>query len=110
MAEHASSTRLGSGTVTLEAEFCDSEAIGIEAHPFVGRIAEAKLRWRTNPAELYDYAISILKAAKNIQAQSELIHRFSRNAILPRVWPGSIPCERLWTLRTASRLIIRWPG
>ncbi len=57
---------LGSGTVILEAELCDTEAIGIEAHPFIARIAEAKLHWRTNPAEFYDYAIAILKAAKNI--------------------------------------------
>ena len=57
---------LGSGTVILEAELCDTEAIGIEAHPFIARIAEAKLHWRTNPAEFHDYAINILKTAKNI--------------------------------------------
>src|SRR5438552_7964059 len=36
----------GSGTVVLEAECCNAQAIGIEAHPFVARIAQAKLAWR----------------------------------------------------------------
>src|SRR5947199_8015093 len=33
----------GSGTVLLESEFSNVEAMGIEAHPFVARIAKAKL-------------------------------------------------------------------
>lgn len=38
----------GSGTSLLAAECCDIDAIGIEAHPFVARIAQAKLCWREN--------------------------------------------------------------
>src|SRR5437660_12914658 len=36
----------GSGTVVLEGENCQVESIGIESHPFVSRIAQAKLYWR----------------------------------------------------------------
>lgn len=56
----------GSGTVLLESDFCGVEAIGIEAHPFVARVARAKLNWRENPNAFRDYALSILKQAKNI--------------------------------------------
>ncbi len=54
----------GSGTVPLEAEFCHAEAIGLEAHPFVARIAKAKLAWRTNPQAFFEFARSILAAAR----------------------------------------------
>jgi hypothetical protein len=36
----------GSGTVVLEAERAGAEGIGIEAHPFIARVARAKLAWR----------------------------------------------------------------
>src|SRR5205807_8381824 len=39
----------GSGTVVLEAERAGVEGIGVEAHPFVARIARAKLLWREDP-------------------------------------------------------------
>ena len=35
----------GSGTVLLESEFENVESIGIEAHPYVYKIAKAKLSW-----------------------------------------------------------------
>jgi DNA modification methylase len=38
----------GSGTVVLEAERAGVEGVGIEAHPFIARIAKAKLLWREN--------------------------------------------------------------
>jgi len=39
----------GSGTSLLAAEMTGAESIGIEAHPFLARIAEAKLAWRSSP-------------------------------------------------------------
>src|SRR5438045_7444475 len=39
----------GSGTVVLEAERAGVEGVGVEAHPFVARIARAKLHWREDP-------------------------------------------------------------
>ena len=54
----------GSGTVLLESEVCDAEAIGIEAHPFVTRMASAKLHWRENPKAFRDFALAILKQAR----------------------------------------------
>ena len=39
----------GSGTTLVAAEDSSVSAYGIEAHPFVVRIAEAKLAWRSDP-------------------------------------------------------------
>jgi hypothetical protein len=39
----------GSATTLLVAENVGSESIGLEAHPFVYRVARAKLAWRSNP-------------------------------------------------------------
>src|ERR1700733_10140300 len=38
----------GSGTTTLEGEGAGLESIGLEAHPFVARIGQAKIQWRSD--------------------------------------------------------------
>ncbi len=55
---------VGSGTTILAAEATNVESIGVEAHPFVARVARAKLRWREDPGEYYRCAMSILASAK----------------------------------------------
>lgn len=56
----------GSGTVLLEGELCGIEAMGVEAHPFITRVARAKLHWRETPNAFLNYALSILEEAKNL--------------------------------------------
>lgn len=53
----------GSGTVLLEAERWGYESIGVEAHPFVARVALAKLAWRQEPSVFLDRALEILHRA-----------------------------------------------
>lgn len=69
----------GSGTVLLEGELCNVDAAGIEAHPFVARIAKAKLYWREDPDEFYNYAINVLNEARtqegDISNYPKLIHK-----------------------------------
>jgi hypothetical protein len=55
----------GSGTVLLEGDFCGVETIGIEAHPFVARLAKAKLNWQEDPKAFREYALSVLENAKD---------------------------------------------
>lgn len=55
----------GSGTVMLESEFAGVNSIGIEAHPYVFRIAKAKLTWQINPREFRDSARELLNEAKS---------------------------------------------
>lgn len=59
-AEHVLDPFSGSGTVALVAERCGIEGIGLEAHPFVGRIAETKLCWRADPTALREHAALVL--------------------------------------------------
>jgi hypothetical protein len=52
----------GSATTLLAAEACGAESWGLEAHPFVYRIARAKLSWRTD-AHAYQRKMGELKRA-----------------------------------------------
>jgi len=89
----------GSGTVLLEAERCQAKAIGIEAHPLIARIAQAKLHWRQDPKQFRDYARAILKLAwdsqKNALDYPTLINKcFSNENLrqldaLRQVWQNS---------------------
>lgn len=54
----------GSGTSLLEAERCGVESIGMEAHPFVARVARAKLLWRQDPLAFGEHARSVVEAAR----------------------------------------------
>lgn len=56
----------GSGTVLIEAEKCDMNSIGIESHPFVARIARAKLQWRENPEDFKKFALTIIELSNKI--------------------------------------------
>ena len=62
----------GSGTVLLESEFQQVEAIGLESQPYVFKIATAKLLWQTDSAALNAAATSLLEAARaEIVTQTE---------------------------------------
>jgi DNA modification methylase len=54
----------GSGTVLLESEFEGVESIGIEAHPYIYKIAKAKLAWNYPSEKFKEGALSLLKKAK----------------------------------------------
>jgi site-specific DNA-adenine methylase len=60
----------GSGTVLLEAEFERLNAIGIEAHPYVHRIAEAKLLWSHPPEDILEKCRKFLERAKKLKIKS----------------------------------------
>ena len=54
---------VGSGTVILEAKRTGAEGIGIEAHPFIARVARAKLLWREDPKAFRQMGTHIARAA-----------------------------------------------
>ena len=54
----------GSGTVLLESEFEGVESIGIEAHPYIYKIAKVKLAWNYPCDKFKEGALSLLKKAK----------------------------------------------
>lgn len=57
----------GSGTVLLEGELSNIRSVGLEAHPFVARIAQAKLHWREKPDDFRVFALAVLKRASGMQ-------------------------------------------
>jgi site-specific DNA-adenine methylase len=54
----------GSGTVLLESEFAGVASYGVEAHPYIYRIAKAKLNWNYPVNEFKEGAFSLLKKAR----------------------------------------------
>jgi hypothetical protein len=54
----------GSGTVLLESEFENVESIGIESHPYIYRIAKAKLAWNYPANKFKESCLSFLREGK----------------------------------------------
>lgn len=54
----------GAGTAVIEGERCEAPTIGLEAHPFLIRVARAKLAWRESPAIFVDFAGEVLRLAQ----------------------------------------------
>jgi len=56
----------GSGTTLIAAEKCGVESWGLDAHPFIARVAEGKLEWRSDPVSYRNMAHRVLKLARTI--------------------------------------------
>lgn len=67
----------GSGTTLLAAGQEGTESYGFEAHPFVARIARAKLSWNSSVKEFSSWAARVLKLAEStspdVSGESSLI-------------------------------------
>jgi hypothetical protein len=61
----------GSATTLLAAEKCGVESWGTEAHPFVYRIARAKLAWNSDAESYKDKIEAILKTASALTPSAE---------------------------------------
>ena len=77
----------GSGTTVLAGENAGIKSVGLEAHPFVYRVANAKLYWDSDVNEFRSIAHCILKAAKEYPTTLKLkypplIHKCYPNEIL----------------------------
>lgn len=59
----------GSATTLIAAETTGAESFGVDAHPFVSRIAAAKLHWRSDPAAYLKRIKEVRKAAKSLTPQ-----------------------------------------
>ncbi len=56
----------GAGTTLLAAQFAGVSSIGIDAHPFVHRVAQAKLHWRSDVERLIEYSDLVLANAARL--------------------------------------------
>lgn len=87
----------GSGTTIIEGESAGLRSIGIEAHPFVARIARAKLKWRSEVPAFRKFATGVLDHAMNLAPKIKLN---DPPKLLNQCFPPEI-LERLFALRQA---------
>lgn len=59
----------GSGTALLAAETAGAKSWGVEAHPFVYRIARAKLAWRSDPEAYLRKVSELSRVAKELKTE-----------------------------------------
>jgi len=57
---------VGGGATVLAAEQSAVPAIGIDSHPFIVRIAQAKLNWRSDLEKFRSLAVKTVRFAKNL--------------------------------------------
>ena len=76
----------GVGTTVLAGENVGLLACGVEAQPFIQRIAAAKLLWHTDIKEFYEFARVVTDRAKN---------RISQNPLYPKLIQGCFSEESL---------------
>jgi DNA modification methylase len=88
----------GSGTVLLESEKCGVLSIGIESHPYIARIAKAKLQWRENPEQFKKYANIIIEQSEKLKPNID-----HYPALIKKCYPTDI-LERLDVLRQSVLL------
>jgi len=70
---------VGSGTTVLAGEACGVKSAGIEAHPFVARIATAKLSWHESIGSFRRLAGDVLDFARRASPDIEDYPRLIRN-------------------------------
>ena len=84
---------VGSGTTLIAAEQCGVESRGIDSHPFVARVAKAKLAYRSSPDEYLQQAKNVLVDAKRripcLESYAPLIRRCYTDEAL-----GQLDCLR----------------
>lgn len=70
-APHVFDPFAGSGTTILASELSGGVALGQEAHPFIARVAQAKLSWRSELKEFVELGEDILRRAEKEDASRE---------------------------------------
>lgn len=84
----------GSGTTIIAAEEQGVEGLGVDIHPFVSRVARAKLQWRADPGVL-------LTRAQQVVRDVEQRHDFvaPESPLVARCFPDSVALASLIRLR-----------
>ena len=85
----------GSGTTLIAAEQCGVEARGIDSHPFVARVARAKLAYRSSAEEYVERAEKALVEARHVAPALE-----SYAAVIRKCYTDEV-LEQLDCLRRA---------
>jgi DNA modification methylase len=89
----------GSGTVLLESEFEGVESYGVEAHPYIYRIAKAKLNWNFPADKFKEEALLLLKQAKN---------KTITKTEFPKLILSCYPLETIQKLEALKQTWLEW--
>lgn len=99
----------GAGTTLIEGERCGVPALGIEAHPFVCRIARAKLAWREPVDRFLELAHKVQEVAKEqggeIEGYPPLVQKCYPPPILAELDALKKAWERLSDQSPVSELV-----
>ena len=101
---------VGCGTTVLAGEESGVESFGVEAHPFVVRVAKAKLFWSEDVNTFRSFAMNVLKCAQSLEdaplSYPKLVHKcYSQRSLneldkLRRAWvsknDGTVASELTW--------------
>ncbi|CAM6053523.1 unnamed protein product [Sphagnum tenellum] len=88
---------VGSGTTVIEGERAGLSSIGIEAHPFIARVGQAKLEWRSSIPAFRKLASTILECSMSL---CKPIRQENTPKLLTQCYPPEV-LERLFALRAA---------
>jgi DNA modification methylase len=105
----------GSGTTNIAADHVGVRSFGVEAHPFVSRIAKSKLLWNSAVIEFQNFSKEVLQGAKKLRKRDvnypPLIHKCYSDEILEKLdrlrrsWEkqndGSDKSELTWLVLTS---------
>jgi hypothetical protein len=88
----------GSGTTLLAGQACGIPSYGIEAHPFVTRVAKTKLLWREDDAKAFSRLAEVV--LRSAQSDGGSIEGYPD--LIEKCFPASTLCEldalkRAWT-------------
>jgi len=99
----------GSGTTLLAAEMAGANSIGVEAHPFLARIAAAKLAWRSSSEAYLQKAKEIRELSMQLEPEIDsyppLIRKCYDDASLKKLDTLRQACQRTKDESPASELV-----
>ncbi len=73
----------GSGTTLLAAQAVGAASAGVELHPFVARVARAKLAWPADAGEFADRAERVLAAAATLRPRAGAVSALTAKCFPP---------------------------
>lgn len=89
----------GSGTTLLAAQSQGAESIGVDVHPLVARVANAKLLWTSDVSQFRERAEEIIAAATSAQVDLAAV-----STLTNKVFPPEILAKLLALRDTIERL------
>ncbi|MBN1942780.1 MAG: DNA modification methylase [Phycisphaerae bacterium] len=98
----------GSGTTLIAAEQSGTPSVGIEAHPFIARIARAKLDWRSDPEDYLEHVRQIRERSEKLTPQAysypPLVYKCYDSSTLEKLDVLRQACEEFADDTPAGRL------